>query len=84
MTAERTRVKEKTITLMAHVVRTSRVDPAEQAKSNSDLEANNPGLKGKVEIMRVALRLKTLQEYKSYGPLFLEIGTPSEAYILVQ
>ncbi len=69
---------------MAHAVRTSRVDLDEQAKSISDLEAQNPSLKGKVKILRVAWRSKTLKEQKSHGPLLLEVGTPGEANILVQ
>jgi hypothetical protein len=52
--AKHARVKEKTFTVMAHVVRTSRVDPAEQAKFIADLEAQNPSWEGKVKILHVA------------------------------
>jgi hypothetical protein len=78
------RVKGKTFTVLAHAVRTCRVDPAEQAESISDLEAQNPSLKGKVKILHVAWRLRTLKERKLHGPLLLEVGTPSEANIFVQ
>jgi hypothetical protein len=44
---------------MAHAVRTSRVDPAEQAKFISEFEAQNPGLKGKVKVLRVAWHFNT-------------------------
>jgi hypothetical protein len=44
-------IKEKTFTVMARSVRTSRVDPAEQVKS---IYAQNPDLKGKANILREA------------------------------
>jgi hypothetical protein len=78
------RVKGKMFTVMAHAVRTSRVDPAEQDKSLSDLEAQNPNWEGEVIILHVAWRMKTLKEGKSHGPLLLEVGTPSKANMLVQ
>jgi hypothetical protein len=48
--AKRAKVKGKAFTVMALAVRTSMVDPAEQAKSISDLEPQNPGGEGKVKI----------------------------------
>jgi hypothetical protein len=60
--AKNAKVKGKTFTVMAHAVRTSRVNPAEQAKSSLDLEAQNPSWEGKVKILRVAWRMKTLKE----------------------
>jgi hypothetical protein len=82
--AKHARVKVKTFAVMAHAARTSRVDPAEQAKSLSDLEAQNPSWEGKVKILRIAWCMKTLKERKTHGHLLLKVGTPSKANMLVQ
>jgi hypothetical protein len=55
-------VKEKTLTVMAHSVRTIMVDSAEQAKSISDLETQNPDLKGKVKTLQVAWQYTILKK----------------------
>jgi hypothetical protein len=82
--AGRARVKGRRFLVMAHAVKVSRVDPNEQAKSISNLESQNPSLKSRVKILRVAWLSKTLKLRKTHGPLLLEVGTPGEANILVQ
>jgi hypothetical protein len=44
----------------------------------------DPDLKGKVKILRVAGCHKTLKKRKTHEHLLLEVGTPSEANILVE
>jgi hypothetical protein len=82
--AGQARVKGRRFMVMAHCVQVSRVDPKEQAKSISNLEAQNPLLQPKVKILRVAWRLSTLRQRNTHGPLLIEVGSPEEANIFIE
>jgi hypothetical protein len=82
--AGRARVKVRRFMVMAHAVKVSKVDLKEQTKFISNLEAQNPSLKSRVKILRVAWRSKILKLRKTHGSLLIEVRTPREAIILVQ
>jgi hypothetical protein len=82
--AGKTRVQGHRFNVMAHAVKVSRVDQNEQTKSIYNIESQNPTLKSRVKILCISWRQKTLKRGKTHGPLLLEVGTPSEANILVQ
>ncbi len=52
--AGRTKVKGRRFTVMAHAVRTNRIEVANQEKALAELQAQNSPLKGKGKYMRVA------------------------------
>jgi hypothetical protein len=81
--AGRTKVKGRRFTVMADVVRTNRIEVANEEKVLAELQAQNPLLKGKVKFLRVARQKRTLKDGKLHGPLLINVGTPEEANTLV-
>ncbi len=70
-------------TVMAHAVRTNRIEVTSQEKALAEQQAQNPQLKGKVKFLRAAWQKRTLKEGKRHRPLLIDLGTPEEVNILV-
>ncbi len=70
--------------VMANSVEVSRVDQNKQAKSISIIESQNPSLQSIIKIFCAFWRIKMPKHGKRPGQLFLEVGTPMKANILVQ
>ncbi len=81
--AGKTKVKGRRFTVMAHSVRADRIEVANQEKALTELQAQNPELKGKVKFLKVAWQKRTLKDGKLKGPLLVEVETPEEAYTFV-
>jgi hypothetical protein len=71
--AGRTQVKIRRFTVMAHSVRTNRIEVANQGNALAELQAQNPELKGKVKFLRVAWQKRTLKDGRLKGPLLVEV-----------
>ncbi len=62
--------------MIAHRVRTNRIDMKNQQKALEELQAQNPQLKTRVKFLKVAWRKTTLKDGKLYGPLLIDVRTP--------
>jgi hypothetical protein len=82
--AGKVRINGHHFMVMAQAVKISRVDPKEQAKFISSLEAQNPSLKSRVIVLHVAWCSPTFKRGKMHGPLLIEVRSHGEANILVQ
>jgi hypothetical protein len=69
--------------VIAHSVRTNRIDTKNQQKALAELQAQYHQLKGKVKFLRVTWKKKTLKDGRLSGPLLINVGTPEEANTLV-
>jgi hypothetical protein len=75
----RTKERGRRFTVMAHRVRTNRIDIKNQQKALAELQAQYPHLKSKVKFLKVAWRKATLKNSKFSGPLLIDVGKPEEA-----
>ncbi len=71
-----TKVRGRRFTVIAHRVRTNRIDMKNQQKALEELQAQNPQLKTRVKFLKVAWRKTTLKDGKLYGPLLIDVRTP--------
>jgi hypothetical protein len=69
--------------VMAHSVRTNRINTKNQQKAIAELQAQDPQLKGKIKFLRVASNKSNLKDSKPSGLLLVDMGTPEEANTLV-
>ncbi len=76
-TEARTRTSEYTI--IAHGIRVSAVDIANQETAIAGIYAQNPKLKGTIDIVRVGWDRKTLKQGKRTAPLHIGIAEPKQA-----
>jgi glutathione S-transferase len=81
--AGKTKVKGQRFTVMAHSVRTNRIETENQEKAIAELQAQNPQLKNKVKFIKVTWMKKTLKKGRLHGQLLIDVGTPEEADTLV-
>jgi hypothetical protein len=52
--------------------------------SLAKLQAQNPQLNGKVKLLKLTCKKRTLTDAKLHEPLLVDIGTPEEATLLVK
>jgi hypothetical protein len=82
--AGKTKVKARQFTVIAHGVRTNRIETTNQERALADLHSQNPLLKGKVRFLRVAWKKKTRKVGRLRGLLLIDVGMPEEANTLVR
>ncbi len=69
--------------MVAHGVRTNRIDIKNQQQALAELQASNPQLKSKVKFLKVAWRKTSPKDGKLYCPLLIDVETPEEVNTLV-
>ncbi|KAG9240835.1 hypothetical protein BJ878DRAFT_559605 [Calycina marina] len=70
-------------TVLLHGIRVATVDTRDQGKAKEEIYAQNRGLEGKVEIVRVAWPKKTIKDGKRIAPLHIGMAEPEQANILI-
>jgi hypothetical protein len=78
------RVKAREYTVIAHGIRVAAVDPAKKEDAIAGIIAQNPGLLGQVEIVRLAWARKTIKLGKRIAPLHIGVATPEQANTLIE
>jgi hypothetical protein len=81
--ARKTKVKGRRFTVMAQSVRADRVEVANQEKALTELQAQNPELKGKVKFLKVAWQKRTLKDGKLKGRFSLRWEHPKKPTLLL-
>jgi hypothetical protein len=66
-------VKARQFRVIAHGVRTNRIEITNQERALADLHSLNPLLKGKVKFLRMAWKKKTLKDGRLRGPLLIDV-----------
>ena len=71
-------------TVIAHGIRVAAVDPAKKDEAIRGIIAQNPKLRGRVEIVQLAWARKTIKLGKRVAPLHIGVATPEQANTLIE